>query len=59
MMEEQMSDAERLRKLVRLVNKIEELAYDGQNGSAAYAFDRLAQIRRTTEPVMKRIGQWP
>lgn len=54
-----MTEAEKMRLMIRLINKIDELAADGQNGSANYALDRLAMIRESSKTVMKRIRQWP
>lgn len=34
------------------ITKIREHAYDGQNGSAGYAFDRLARIQELADMLL-------
>ena len=46
---------EKEKKLLRILEKIQEHAIDGQNGSAIYAQDRLCQIRKIVEIGIKKI----
>lgn len=44
-----------IEKMRRFFRKIDEYAHDGQNGSANYAMDRLAQIRKVAEMAIRHL----
>ena len=43
-------------QLTQFFHKIQEAAYDGQNGSAAYAFDRLSLIQAMAASAIHKLG---
>lgn len=52
-------DAQRARRkrtdFAQMFRKIQEAAYDGQNGSSAYALDRLALIQSIATTAIQRL----
>jgi hypothetical protein len=50
-----LAEKQERKNLVRFFRKIQTAAYDGQNGSSTYAFDRLAFIQALATAAIAKI----